>query len=134
MFLDQLVRKKTADRAELNLLTRAAEEPPQGKNIDSSEAHMVGFTQISPNLGRKSVFLVHCAPPPPTPMQSSAKDNINPEESFHHRPARHYVSQCCGDEQRGEQRGPRVGLPSQDLIGCPHQTTAVLNCGVNKCI
>lgn len=51
-------KKTTADRAELNLLT----PPQQGENTDSSETHMVGFTQISPNLGRKSVFLVHLPP------------------------------------------------------------------------
>lgn len=94
--------------------------------MTNSETHSVGLTPLSHDLGRKSVFLVY-------PPSHTDKD-IHREKPFHDRPARHYVSQCCGDKRRGEQRVPSVGLPSRDSIGCSHQTTAVLNCGMNKCI
>lgn len=74
-----------------------------------------------------SVFPPQTAPAP--------KDSIERETSifFYHCPAHHYVFYCWGDERGEEQRRLTVVLPSTDLIGWSHQTTAAVSCGMNKC-
>lgn len=52
---------------------------------------------------------------------------------FYYCPAHHYVFYCWGDECAEEQRRLTVVLPSPDLIGWSHQTTAAESCGMNKC-